>query len=248
MESPLTTFSTPLESLDVPRRIAVPTLVKLFFLADAVVVLLAIVARALEPTLGSEIVNFFRLSYESNLPTAYSGFQHAMVGVLFGLLAVREIRTDVRRWAIALPALMFLFFGLDEIAMIHERLSHVIADHVHSLKASGEYTSMPAMVFCLPAVLIVVAIAARLTRRYWQGRPRVACLFVTGMTVFLFAAVGLEAIGGVVVSYHGLYSLETLLEESGEMLGVTIVLWSALELLAAERFTMAFSKGGLRFS
>lgn len=224
-----------------------PAIIKLFFVLDALVLLAALVTRGLESKIWSDITDFFRLSRESNLPTAYSGFQHIVVGLLFGVLAIREVRIDYRRWVIALPSAMFLFFALDEIAMVHERISDHVAYHVHSLKSVGEFTSVPALIFCVPAVIVFAVIAARLSRRYWQGRPRVAGLFVAGLAVFLFAAAGLEALGHLLQNHHALYSLETLLEEGGEMVGVTLVLWSAVELLAAEKLRITWSRDGVRF-
>lgn len=235
--------ASPVMIVDSPR---IPHVVKLFFAFNVLVIVAAVVTRALGSHIPVQVTDFFRLSYESNFPTAYSGFQHIVVALLYGLLAIREIRIDVRRWAIALPALMFLFFALDELAMIHERLSDFIAAHVHSLKAAGEHTSTPALIFCVPAVLLFAGFIAHQTRRYWQGRPRVAWLFVIGLGIFLFSAAGLETIGNLLRNHHALFSLEALLEEAGEMTGVTVVLWSAIELLSAESLQVAFEAGAVR--
>ncbi len=93
------------------RAWTIPALVMLFFVADAAVVGAAILAFLIGRAFHREAPSFFRLSMESNLPTAYSGFQHAMVGVLFACLAMREIKTNVRGWFIAIPAGLFLLSG-----------------------------------------------------------------------------------------------------------------------------------------
>ena len=57
-----------------------PAIIKLFFVLDALVLLAALVTRGLESKIASDITDFFRLSRESNLPTAYGGVQDIAVG------------------------------------------------------------------------------------------------------------------------------------------------------------------------
>jgi len=234
--------------LSSPRTWAVPPVVKLFFAADFIVAGAAVLAHVIAHHFGREAPDFFRLSRESNLPTAYSGFQHAMVGVLFACLAMREIKSSFRGWFIAIPAGLFLLFGLDEVGMIHERVTNFINAHSNStMTAHGITNYAPAMFIGLPVALIIAGIGAKLTRQYWYGRPKVCILFALGLALFLGSAGVLEILVNFFKDNQPLVSLETLVEETGEMLGVTIVLWSAVELLIAEKLTIAFSRSGIRF-
>jgi len=222
-------------------------MVWLFFAADVLVVAAAIVTHLIARHNRTNPPAFFRLSYESNLPTWYSSAQHAVVGTLIALLAIREIRIDPRRWCIALPALMFLFFSFDEVAMVHERIGHWVSAHTAMGDKSGMTNSAPAMIFCLPAALAFAAYAAWNTRPYWQGRPGVMFKFAFGIGLFLFSAGGLEILVNLVKTHQTIVSVETLFEEAGEMISTTIVLWGALELLAAEKLSLWFDSAGMHF-
>ena len=222
-------------------------MVWLFFAADVLVVAAAIVTHLIARHNGTNPPAFFRLSYESNLPTWYSSAQHAVVGTLIALLAIREIRIDPRRWCIALPALMFLFFSFDEVAMVHERIGHWVSAHTAMGDKSGMTNSAPAMIFCLPAALAFAAYAAWNTRPYWQGRPGVIAKCVFGTALLLFSAGGMEILVNLVKTHQTVVSLETLLEESGEMLGTTLMLWGVIDLLAAEKLSVTFDAKGIHF-
>ncbi len=226
---------------------AMPVIVELFFLADLLVVLAAIASHLIAQHFGHEAPGFFRLSYESNLPTWYSSAQHAVVGTLIALLAIREIRVRPKRWCVALPALMFLFFSFDEVAMVHERIGHFVETHSRLGAQTGMTNSAPAMIFCLPAALAFAVYAAWSTRPYWQGRRSMAFKFVLGTGLFLFVAGGLEIFVNVVKAYRLAVSFETLVEELGEMISTTIVLWSVIELLALEKFAVNFDAKGIHF-
>ena len=225
----------------------VPLIVRWFLLGDVLVVFAALASHLIAHHFGREAPAFFRLSYESNLPTWYSSAQHAVVGTLLAMLATREIGIDPRRWCIALPALMYLFFSFDEVAMVHERLGHFIESHSPLGASHGLTNSAPAMIFCLPAALAFAAYAAWSTKPYWQGRPSVVFKCVAGTCILLFCAGGLEILVNLVKSQQTLVSLETLLEESGEMLGTTLMLWGVIDLLAAEKLSVTFDAKGIHF-
>ncbi|CAN5501130.1 hypothetical protein BH10PLA1_BH10PLA1_23280 [soil metagenome] len=236
----------PLHARPATRR-PLPQLVSLFFAADVFVIVAAVVTHLIAQHNGVAAPGFFRLSYESNLPTWYSSAQHAVVGTLLALLAIREIRIDPRRWCIALPAMMFLFFSFDEVAMVHERIGYWVSAHSSLGAKDGMTNSAPAMVLCLPAAIAFAAYAAWNTRPYWTGRPGVMFKFTVGIGLFLFCAGGLEILVNLVKTNQMLVSLETLVEESGEMLSTTVVLWGTLELLALEKFALRFDAAGMHF-
>lgn len=236
-------------TLSVPssRAQRIPGIVWCLLIADALIVLAAILNEAFSRMLDQDPVLFFRLSCESNLPTWFSSSQHLLVAGLFSTLAIREIRTDVRRIGIALPALIYLVFSLDETAMLHERVSDwmnqntVIGQMLHlTNSASG-------MLICLPLAGLAVLLAVWNTRRYWKGRPGVIFKCLIGTGLILLSAGMLEILVNAVQDQPTLVRIESLLEESGEMFGTTLTLWGAIELLAAERLSIHFDSTGLHF-
>jgi len=131
--------------------------------------------------------------------------------------------------------------------MVHERIGHWVEAHSAIGPAHGLTNSAPGMIFCLPAAIAFTVYAAWSTRPYWQGRPGVIAKCVFGTALLLFSAGGMEILVNLVKTHQTVVSLETLLEESGEMIGTTIVLWGVIELLAAEKLAVHFDAKGIHF-
>ena len=72
----------------------------------------------------SEIVGFFSLSYEQNLPTWFSTCMLFACAVLLALIATGARRGEdpfARHWTVL--AITFLFLSVDEFVSLHENLS-----------------------------------------------------------------------------------------------------------------------------
>lgn len=227
------------------RANRIPGIVRCLFIADALVVLFAVLNEAWSRVTGREPLFFFRLSYESNFPTWFSSSQHLLVSGLFWVLAIREIRTDIRRIGIVLPALIFLTFSLDETAMLHERISQWMNRHTEVGQILHLTNSASGMLVCLPLAVSTVLLAAWSTRRYWEARPGVILKCLIGTGLILLSAGMLEILVNAFQDRPTLVRIESLLEECGEMFGSTISLWGAIELLAAERVSIHVDANGL---
>lgn len=232
-------------SIPSSRTHRIPGIVWCLLIADALIVLSAILNETFSRIVGREPLLFFRLSYESNLPTWFSSSQHLLVAGLFSTLAIREIRTDIRRIGIALPALIYLAFSLDETAMLHERFSDWINQHTTVGQVLHLTNSASGMLVCLPLVVLTVVLAGWNTRRYWKARPGVIFKCLIGTGLILISAGMLEILVNAVQNQPTLVRIESLIEEAGEMFGTTLTLWGAIELLAAERLSIHFDATGL---
>jgi hypothetical protein len=88
----------------------------LMLAADAVVVALHVVNEA-----GGFYAQMFNLDLEENLPTWLSSVQFLAVAAVAGLLA--RLRRGPERLAALALALVFAYFSLDEVALVHEKLA-----------------------------------------------------------------------------------------------------------------------------
>lgn len=167
-----------------------------------------------------EPISMFRLSDEANVPTWWSSSQLLMIGVLLAILARRLIeRREPRAWVMVLPALFFLFLSMDETATIHEAIGHQWGPE--SLR-TGMWVTI-----ALPIFIVALAVVVRAVWPFLRGRPGVIRLYALGMGVALFSALGLEMLANLWPDQSMQVSVLVLLEEVGEMMGVTIMLWAS---------------------
>jgi len=217
------------------KRGSVPEAVRFLLLADVTMAALYL----LDATLGSPyqtVTRLLDLDGEASIPNWYSSGQLLVLGLLLGVFAV--VRTDrraIRSWPLlALPALC-LALSLDEAAQIHEWLGK----KSDVLFAAGGRRDLLVprsglwMLLLGPPFLIVVTLLWRAFSPALRGRERVARLYLVGFFVYAASALGIEILANF-VSPGGLLSVvQVVCEELGEMLGVTLLVWATLELLAS---------------
>jgi hypothetical protein len=136
----------------------------------------------------------------------------------------------------------FLFLSLDEATMVHEKIGGWLERHT-PLHLGGLPNSGFWWLFCLPPFLAFMAIWLRLTARYWRPHPLPCGRFALGLAVFLASAVGLELASNLTTEGSGPYYLTVLLEELGEMVAATVLLWATWELLVANGLRVRFEPG-----
>jgi hypothetical protein len=88
------------------------------------------------------------------------------------------------------------------------------------------------MLFCGPILVAALFAIGSTAKTYFAGRKAIAAQFVLGFALLVGAATGVEFISNFVGQGMG-YVIETLIEETGEMLGETILIWACLNLLAS---------------
>lgn len=217
------------------NRSTIPDFVRLLLMADITMVALYV----LDTALGNPSWTFTRLvdlCGEANVPTWYSSGQLLVLGLLLGVFAViRTSQGAVRSWPLfAMPALC-LALSLDEVAQIHEWL----ADKSDVFFATGTRhgSLVPRtgiwMFLIGPPFLLVVALLWRAFSSSVRGRERVARLYRTGFFLYAASALGIEFLANVVTPGELASTVQLVCEELGEMLGVTVMVWATLELLAS---------------
>lgn len=224
------------------RRI--PTLIALLFAADLALALIPVVDYAAGHPFA-RLSNLFNLDTESTVPTWYSSMQWFCAGAMFALFATHAWRSRMRgALSIAVLALACLTFSLDEIAQIHERLGFAAdalmsngSRHGTALWSTGIWP----FVIGIPAIALM-AMAVRGTRHIFLARaPRALVLVIVGFAVMFSGALGVELASNLVdaaAPHGGLFLAQVVVEEFLEMLGVTLIAWSASSLLNAYGFEL----------
>src|SRR5262249_59438514 len=95
-----------------------------------------------------------------------------------------------------------------------------------------------------PPLLFLFWGLLRSVREELERAPEASSRMLLGMTVMLTGAVGLETLSNFIAPGSVLDVLEVFLEEVLEMIGTTIILWGACELLAAYRFAFSLERTG----
>jgi hypothetical protein len=176
------------------------------------------------------VMRLFDVNGEGNVPSWFSSALLMGCALLAGLLAslVRRAGGRDAGWWAGLAAVLALL-SLDEIAGLHERLGGP-AGGVLGDAARGPLR----FAWVVPGVLLVLVVGVAFlgfVRRLPGDTRR---LVVTAGAMYLVAAVGLEAAGGVVLDAQGDrggYLLVTAAEEGLEMSGSVLLLYALLRLL-----------------
>lgn len=212
--------------------LSMPLFIFFWFCADLGIALIYLVDQLLDAPLGIHFRNLFDMGKEQNLPTWYSTIQLCVVGAFFFLAAAsfRE-RLAPAAMMLSIMGLLFLVFSMDESVGIHEKLGELTdvflsgGDRANTVFA---VTGIWMFVIATPFLLGLLYLVA-LMSRYIKDRQFVR-LCVIGIIVFLGSAGGLEIVGNFVPK--DLLPFQVAAEETGEMVGVTLILWAVYGLLA----------------
>jgi hypothetical protein len=210
---------------------AVPLLVRCLLVIDLLMGVLYVVSRRLRNEIGKPLLHFFDLNGETNLPSWYSAAQLALIGGMLVAFATAQLRRGVRAaWALMLGGVAFLFLSLDETTSLHENFGYWL-DRLRHRRGSVFGETGFWMLICAPAFLVAVALLGFGARRYLRGRTSVVVKFAVGVAIYIAAAAGVEALSNFVTPQGTGSRVLVLLEETGEMLGATTMLWAVYELM-----------------
>ncbi|MBD1918206.1 MULTISPECIES: hypothetical protein [Cyanophyceae] len=199
-----------------------------------------IVVRKLNSLLDIEstplvgIYNFFNMSVEANFPTYISAINLLIAALLCGLIAFCESNLKKRyTWHWWGLAACLLILSLDEAAQIHEGIVGSIL---------GFYVEQGQGIFYYKwylAYIPVLAILSFLYLPFLKHLPlRYSSKFVLSAFVYFGGAIGFEMVQAY-LSYHSRSTgLSVLVEETLEMLGVVIVIYTLLLYLSEQSYAL----------
>lgn len=167
------------------------------------------------------------LDSEVSIPTWFSSLQLFVIGAaLFSIARFGE----KHKLFLRLGALVLVGASIDEAAAVHEKITDTVdnvgIELLQALMIQGHGAwIVPYLVIGLVLLLVCARPAVDILRSH-QGP---ALLVITGASIFVLGAVGLE-IGSYFLRDGAelLYSLEVAAEEFFEMLGATLVLYGVI--------------------
>lgn len=171
------------------------------------------------------LVPLFDFDTEKNIPTLYSSIVLVSASILLSFIALtcKKVKSSYIPWFGL--SLIFLFLAIDETNGIHERL---VTPMRNTFDASGFLYYAWVIPYGVALVFFIIAYSKFL----FELPKNIMILFLVSGATFISGAVGFELLGGKQADLYGtdniLYSIITTCEESLEMLGVAIFIYSLL--------------------
>jgi hypothetical protein len=184
---------------------------------------------------GYGLVRLVCLSEEGNLPTWYSANLLALCSLLLAMVAAgKRGQRHHRHWQAL--AIIFLYISIDEAVCIHEMLN--------------QFIDLPGIFYfgwVIPAGVLVTIFWLSYLRFLIELPARTRLGFLISGATYVGGALGVELVLGYWSALHGTenlgYGLIDALEETLEMLGASMFIYTLATVLAGEgrSFHIAFS-------
>lgn len=212
-------------------------LIACLFSADIVLAALYLLLFLHGNPMGNDRPNMFNMDGEGNIPSWYSSVKLLAVGLcayFYGRLVLT--RDKLAGALILLGGVLFAYLSMDEGATLHEK----IGDRFNMLVGANSLgdkvlfdTTGVWMLFLGPPLFLALVGGIIFLRKRLSIAPNVFAKALTGALIFVIAA----APGDILVNYFRGDALvvQTAIEELAEMIGVTLMLWAVMTLLAEQK-------------
>jgi hypothetical protein len=233
----------PAQPQSATRTVDVARLVALLWCGTMVVLSLGVAREAVLSIVGTETIlrdlRHFALDAERSVSTWFESLLMALNALLVAVLASLSRSADSENiWHWRVLALIFVLMSMDEVVAFHES---TMAPLRAAFGFSG-FLHFSWVVIAAPLLAIAASVYLPFLLRLPQ--PFRWRLLAAGM-IFVLGAFGLEIIGGYFASAMGMdsmpYKAEATIEESLEMIGLTLCASSLLALIASRAPALAFS-------
>lgn len=185
-----------------------------------------------------DILDLFSVNLESSIPTWYATLLLFIASALLFMITTAKYRAGdtARRYWLGL-ALVFLYLSMDEGAVIHE----ILADPLQKTFNTSGYLYFAWQIVALPLVIIFALLYLRFLFRL---PAHVRNAFIVAGVVFVGGGMGVEAISAnewqpdsaPTMTYLAIATVE----ESFEMFGVIIFIYSLLVYINEMRYRYSF--------
>lgn len=223
-------MKTTLESeLIIPVRMSANRILAYLLFVIGLLVFVHLALGALAYYSGSswakELYEVFSVGYDQSVPTHFAVCQWFVGAALAFKIGARTKNSARERRGWFIIAAVALFNSIDELAMFHERLTGPVRSF---LGAEGFLF----YAWVIPYAAIILVLCLILTKFLLSISRDTLLLLVISGVVFVLGAVGLEMVGANIV-YNGsidglIYKLVFTLEETLEMLGVSLFIYTLL--------------------
>jgi len=178
------------------------------------------------------LIALFNFDSEKNIPTLYSSLALLFSSALLSIIAFIHKRNGSAYYYWLGLAIIFLFLSIDETSSIHERLIIPVRESLHTSGALFFAWVIPY------GIALIIFIATYL--KFLIGLPKkIMVLFIISGATFVSGAIGFELLGGWQADLSGtdnnlVYSIFYTCEESLEMLGIVIFIYTLLTYMVSQ--------------
>lgn len=182
---------------------------------------------------GNNILDFFNLNEENNLPTFFSVFMFLSCFLVLSIISVQKRATNDRwatRWLIL--TVIFVLLPLDEFAGVHELVGY-------RLRVIFDLGGWLHYAWVVPGAAFVVLFGAYYASFLMSLRRETAVLMLVAGVMYVGGAIGVEVFAGRYAELNGkenmTFQMLSIAEETLEMLGLAVFLFSLLRHLGDGR-------------
>ena len=189
---------------------------------------------SLSYSIMSEPSRVFNIDQEANIPTWFTAGVAFYLAMMASIIASAVKSQGKSAWAWRGIALMGIYIAMDEVAGFHELAIDPIRDN-------WEISPWLYQSWIIPAMALVVFISIIYSRFVWKLPMYFKFYLLLGGLIYLTGAIGVESIGGFVLTTQGLndwYVQLAHIEEFLEMMGLIIILYSMVEYARRELKSM----------
>lgn len=173
------------------------------------------------------LMSAFYLDAEGNIPTFANALLLFIPALLFAFIGAwkHSIRDKFRFHWMGL-ALIFLFLSFDEAAVLHERL-------IKPMRAIVGAEGFFYFAWVIPGMIAVALFGLIFLMFFLHLDKKFKLLFFLSLAVYIGGAIGGEMVSGYIAGMIGhknfTYAVVASLEESVEMIGCSLIIYSLLE-------------------
>jgi len=216
---------------------------KLLFVVFSVLLLLNLFVIIFRHFTGHEnifgLYDLFNFDVESNIPTYFITLVLLLCSILlyFIYTSKKVVDPPQKKYWLFL-SIIFLCLSIDEFSSIHELLT-VPFRNIFGITQGWFFFA-----WLIPGIFISLLFVVYFFKFYWGLPPRYKILFGLSALLFLFGAIGMELIGGLFYTSAETptltYSLLATIEESFEMIGQIVFVYSLVDYIKSEITTVNY--------
>ncbi|MGB9746861.1 MAG: hypothetical protein ACPLXM_08045 [Bacteroidales bacterium] len=175
---------------------------------------------------------------ENTIQSWFSSLQLFLVSwYLFGLAFTYGKFISRKFWALFLLAAGFLFLSADEIIMVHETIGYAIMPE--GARAGSRWWYSGIWGFILGPILFAFLVYLFWSLRdLFKGNMHLLWRSLAGVVIFVGAAAMMDELANLFPYKSKGQMIETVMEEGGEMLGISLILWAVLDLCTEKKIPL----------
>jgi len=188
------------------------------------------------------LVPLIDMDVENSIPTIFTFLLFLVASLTFFLIWKNEGVYEKGKWMWLFFLIIFMALAIDESCSIHELFGRPF----HRMFSTS---GLLYRAWVIPYGLAVIALAAIVFPFWLRLEKKIRFLYALAAIIYLFGVLGMEMVGGLYFEKTAevqsfVYGLFILFEETFEMAGLIILIYSNLIILAADQevILIKFSK------